>query len=676
MRHGHRLCPGVRPGWASGRAGIGVRTLVAVALALLVVAGCTSHGSSPTPDRGAAQQVATALAAALTNKDVSPVAFTGATGTEINDLFAPLVRGMGPLKPQVSAQPVVMQGSSASAALDWSWTFPGVSRPWTYQSTVELAQEGPAGSVSQWKPTWTPAIVEPRLDGSNRLSQQRRYPQRGELLGAAGASIVTERPVVRIGIDKARIKAGQQAASARRLAKLVRIGPDGYVQRVTSAGREAFVEAITFRAQDPARPTDRAVAAIPGAIRSEGEAMLAPDRDFARALIGTVGEATAQSVQDSRGAVVAGDEVGLSGLQLRYDARLRGTPGVSVQAVPLNPPGSSASPDPVPNASAAPTSAAGSASTLFTVRPVNGQDLTTTLAVDLQKLAEKTLTTTRPASALVAVQPSTGSILAAANGPGANGQALATTGRIAPGSTFKVASALALLRAGLTPSSRVSCPKTVQVGGRTYKNYRDYPGDQLGTITLQTAIAQSCNTAFVGQRNKLRPGDLAAAAASLGLGTDYDVGFPSFFGSVPAGGNDNAQAEAVFGQGTVEASPMAMAAVAASVEAAHTVIPHLVEGVGPPSTATPLSTREANELRQMMRAVVTQGSGRRLAGLSGTAVIAKTGTAEYGTKAPYRTHAWMIAAHGDLAVAVYVADGDSGSGTAGPLLESFLRHAH
>jgi cell division protein FtsI/penicillin-binding protein 2 len=56
-------------------------------------------------------------------------------------------------------------------------------------------------------------------------------------------------------------------------------------------------------------------------------------------------------------------------------------------------------------------------------------------------------------------------------------------------------------------------------------------------------------------------------------------------------------------------------------------------------------------------------------------VLAKTGTAEFGTRAPLQTHAWMIAARGDLAVAVFVDVGDSGSGTAGPLLERFLRAA-
>ena len=47
--------------------------------------------------------------------------------------------------------------------------------------------------------------------------------------------------------------------------------------------------------------------------------MLAPTRDFARPIIGTVGEATKEIVDESDGAVVAGDQVGLSGLQRRYD---------------------------------------------------------------------------------------------------------------------------------------------------------------------------------------------------------------------------------------------------------------------------------------------------------------------------------------------------------------------
>jgi cell division protein FtsI/penicillin-binding protein 2 len=252
---------------------------------------------------------------------------------------------------------------------------------------------------------------------------------------------------------------------------------------------------------------------------------------------------------------------------------------------------------------------------------------------------------------------------------------MATVGRAAPGSTFKVVSALALLRAGLNPDSEVSCPNTVTVDGKEFENYDDYPGSAVGTIDLQTALAQSCNTAFIGQRDKIKGQALAEAAGSLGVGIDYDTGFASFLGSVPDDPTATGRAAALIGQGKIEASPLAMAGVVASVSEGRTVLPYLVEGSSKPTAeGKPLTAEEADQLRQMMRTVVTSGSGRVLSGVGG-AVIAKTGTAEYGPTAPYTTHAWMIAGKDDLAVAVFVQDGESGSRTAGPLLRTFLNGA-
>ena len=63
----------------------------------------------------------------------------------------------------------------------------------------------------------------------------------------------------------------------------------------------------------------------------------------------------------------------------------------------------------------------------------------------------------------------------------------------------------------------------------------------------------------------------------------------------------------------------------------------------------------------MLRGVVTGGSGSGLADVPGPPVIAKTGTAEFERDGAILTHAWMIAAQGDLAVAVFVEEGVSGS---------------
>ena len=122
------------------------------------------------------------------------------------------------------------------------------------------------------------------------------------------------RPVVRIGIDKSGVAAGALDASARRLARLVKIDPKAYAAEVAAAGPEAFVQAIVYRATDPDRPPNKAVFAIDGALPVEDDQMLAPTRDFARPIIGSVGQATKEIVDASNGAVVAGDQVGLSGL--------------------------------------------------------------------------------------------------------------------------------------------------------------------------------------------------------------------------------------------------------------------------------------------------------------------------------------------------------------------------
>jgi cell division protein FtsI/penicillin-binding protein 2 len=248
---------------------------------------------------------------------------------------------------------------------------------------------------------------------------------------------------------------------------------------------------------------------------------------------------------------------------------------------------------------------------------------------------------------------------------------------VAPGSTFKSVSSLALLRSGLTPDSVVPCTSSIVVDGKRFENYDDYPSGALGDVPLRTAIANSCNTAVISQAGKVADGDLATAAASLGLGIDHDLGFPAYFGSVEPPASETEAAADLIGQGTVLASPMAMATVIASVQAGHTVVPRLLESVdvSVPDGIAPLTATEAGQLRSLLRAVVTSGSGTGLLDLPGPPAIAKTGTAEFERDGKVLTHAWMIAAHGDLAVAVFVDVGSSGSGTAGPILEAFLRAA-
>jgi cell division protein FtsI/penicillin-binding protein 2 len=480
-------------------------------------------------------------------------------------------------------------------------------------------------------------------------------PDRGDILGARGLALVTERQVSRVGIDKPTVEASQAGASARALAKLVGIDPKEYAKRVAAAGPQAFVEAIVYRQEEVDPALVGVVKGIAGGRIIAASVPLAPTREFAAPLLGRVGEVTAEMIEESPGTYQPGDIAGTSGLQARYDDTLRGIPGLTVDAVDDQ----------------------GVRHEVFRSEPVPGQPLQLSLDLDLQVEAELLLADVAPASALVALRPSTGEILAAANGPGTGGLNLATFGQFAPGSTFKSVSTLALLRSGLTPATVVPCTARIVVDGKTFTNYDDYPSGSLGDIPLRTALANSCNTAFISQAAGLEGTDLFDAGVSLGIGLDHDLGFPAYFGSVEPSTSKTESAAQLIGQGTILASPMVMAAVIGSAQSGQLVIPRLIEGVevSSPEGAKPLEAAEAEALRSMLRSVVTDGSGRGLADVPGPPVIAKTGTAEFGTGQDLQTHAWMIAAQGDLAIAVFVQVGASGSGTAGPVLEAFLRAA-
>jgi cell division protein FtsI/penicillin-binding protein 2 len=629
------------------------RSLVCVLLVLgLAASGCGFF------DKGAeARKAAEAFASALQKGDVRSVAFTQPSAAQD---YAALAKTLG--RPaEVTVDQVTRSGNTASVRLNWSVDLGG--HTWKHQTHADLVDRG-----GTWEVAWKPSILVDSLKAGETFQVSRIRPERGSILGRDDQPIVVPRPVIRFGIDRAQVDATAAPDSARRLATVVGIGADPYVAQVTKAGPKAFVQAIVMRRDSVSNGLLGKVQAIPGARAISDHLPLAPSKSFAAAILGTVGPATKEIVDKSAGRLQAGDDAGLSGLQLRYDAQLGGTPGVKVSALPPRTEATEEQP--------------GEPRTLYQVDPIKGQDLHTTLDLRLQQRADELLAGVGPASAVVAIQPSTGAILAAASGPGSKGYNTATFGRYAPGSTFKVVSALALLRSGLTPQSPVPCTPTIVVNGKKFKNYSDYPSNRLGRISLRDALANSCNTAFISQHSRLQGTDLADAAAALGFGVDRDLGFPAYFGQVPPPASETEGAADMIGQGKVLASPMAMATVVASVAQGGAVVPRLLTAVGDqavPSpeapTDHPLTAAEAGRLQAMMRAVVAEGSGAVLQPLQPPAVIAKTGTAEYGDTPPLPTHAWMIAAQGDLAVALFVDTGQSGSQTAGPILKAFLQAA-
>ncbi|MET7823096.1 penicillin-binding transpeptidase domain-containing protein [Streptomyces sp. NPDC005386] len=302
-----------------------------------------------------------------------------------------------------------------------------------------------------------------------------------------------------------------------------------------------------------------------------------------------------------------------------------------------------------------------------------GKAVRTTIDPKVQEAAAAALDGVKKNAALVAVDPSTGDILAAANMPSGMNRAL--EGRYPPGSTFKVVTSAALLKQGMRPSDKADCPKFAYVDGQRFENQDQFvlPAGS----TFKDAFAHSCNTFFVGARGKLSDAALHDTAEAFGIGGTWDAGTATYDGSVPVADGDNDKAASTIGQARTQASPLVMASIAATVKEGAFKQPVLVPDAVKKRYEAParLEPGVVGSLRDMMRATVTDGAGWALKSLPGEP-HAKTGTAEFGNDSPPRTHAWMIGYQGDreLAWSVLLEDGGSGGSDAGPIAAKFLKN--
>jgi len=302
------------------------------------------------------------------------------------------------------------------------------------------------------------------------------------------------------------------------------------------------------------------------------------------------------------------------------------------------------------------------------IAPDTVPNLATTIDAKAEAAA-RTAVVMHPSSSMVAIQPSTGNIVALANNAGDNDFAL--TAQVAPGSTMKVITSAALISSGVvSASSAVGCPAAYTVQGITYHN--DNNESEPASTPFVTDFAQSCNNAFSTQWQHLSGGGLTRTAkAYFGLNQDWNIGAGvsgSYF-HAPANASGSELAQEAFGQGQLTAAPLAMASVAATVDTGTFKQPILLTGTSQ-VTATALPASTDAQLKQMMRAVVTSGTAASIG--FGSGVYAKTGTAD--VQGQQQPNSWLIAFDPakDVAVACLVVNAGHGAQFAGPEVKAFL----
>ncbi|MEM9133600.1 MAG: penicillin-binding transpeptidase domain-containing protein [Actinomycetota bacterium] len=613
-------------------------------------------------DEAAAEAAATAFAAALTTGDVTTVEYASTTGAEAAADFATTTDGLAPFTLQVESGTVSMTESGlARVPLTVTWNFPETS-PWVTETTVAVQELG-----GRWLVRWDVSALESSLLRGDRLQRTRIPSARAELLGRDGSVLVSEASFVRIGIRPSRVDDLPTLVS--QLQALLPIDPDDLAARVTAADPDDFVE-VTALPRAEYEAIREQVFPLPGTVFREEIRPVAGSSELARALLGSSGEVTAEILEENPGLFAAGDFAGLSGLQREYNAELTGLPGarISVFRAPFDP-SSTTTGTGLTTTSALrdPTLA----EELATVEPTPGQQVITTIDPAIQAAAEAALSTRTETSALVAIEVSTGEVVAVANSGPNSTVNFAMTGQYPPGSIFKMVTAYAAMERGLGAEQSIDCPQTITIQGRPFGNAG---GSAFGVIPLRTAFAVSCNTAFINASSGFGPTVLTDTSALFGIGDDTPVGAPVFSGFVPETPSGQELAEVSFGQGQILMSPFSAAVMAATAAGGVYRSPRLVTAPSPgEQQVIQLSPGPAADLQSIMRSVVTNGTGTALLGVPGAPVAGKSGSAQFDdTDGVVRAHAWFVGFQGNIAFAVLVERGEAGGGVAGPVAANFL----
>jgi penicillin-binding protein 2 len=396
------------------------------------------------------------------------------------------------------------------------------------------------------------------------------------------------------------------------------------------------------------------------------------------------------------------DKIGFSGLERSYEEELRGEKGARYELV--NPLGMlmgkyNEGKSDIPS--------------------VKGNDLYLTIDAHLQQLAENLLRATGRSGAVVAIDPSTGGVLALCSEPDfdldiLNGKTRkkewaeialspekplfnrAIQAVYPPGSTYKMVLAIAGLEEGvIKPENTILCTGGWNFGGRVF---HCHGGHAHGIVNLKKAIVESCNIYFYQLMLKVGLDTWDKYGKMFGFGQQEGIDLPGERrGLLPTTEYYNRRygegrwtrgylVSLGIGQGELGATPLQLANYAATIANNGTWHePHLVRGyrdtrtgiyvpIDHASRTLPVSKQTFGIIKEAMQGVVMQGTGT-LAQVPGITVAGKTGTAQN----PHgKDHAWFICfapvENPKIAIAVLVENAGFGGSISAPIAREMMNY--
>jgi penicillin-binding protein 2 len=437
-----------------------------------------------------------------------------------------------------------------------------------------------------------------RLAEENQFNTRVITPLRGEIVDRFGASLASNRQNFRLLFIPD--EAGEIEPALDRIGEFLTITPEKRAKLLREIRRTqgfAPVEIENNLEWEQFSKVNYELPYLPGAHPEVGDSRNYPLGNATAFVIGYVGAVTdkdlASKDNDNQHLLLRqpGFKVGREGLERTYEHELRGVAGTMDVKV---------------NAHGRVIAEIEESTT----PPVQGETLGLTIDADLQMAAMKVLEG-ESASAVV-IDTETGDILVLASTPAFDPNIFTKGipnalwkelnespykpllnkplgGIYPPGSTFKMVSAVAAMRAGVSPSFKVRCNGKFWYGNRFFHCWKK---EGHGTVDMKNSLKLSCDTFYYTVATQLDIDLLADTARKFGLDQTFELGIPGqhagvipdrawkkrYYRSSPENQTwfPGETLSAIIGQGSVSTTPLQLAVMAARLATGREIRPRIV----------------------------------------------------------------------------------------------------
>ena len=536
-----------------------------------------------------------------------------------------------------------------------------------------------------------------------------QFPDRGPILDRNGQILVQNSLVYDISVTPKDVK----PFDTLEFCKLIGIDKAEFDKRLLKAEKYSHVLQSPFEQQLSPQlyaSLQERLSEFPGFTVDPHPVRTYPDSTAAQ-FLGYISEVKDVDIKNSGGYYRPGDYIGSTGVEKAYENVLRGQRGVKNMMVDSRG-----------------IQKGSYANGAYDTVAVPGERLTSSLEINIQKLGEKLMQ--NKVGSIVAIEPSTGEILAFVSSPTYDPNLMVGRERgnnaaklyndpyspflvrpiqayYRPGSSFKPLSALIALQAGIiTPETTYNCPGYYWAGNRKISCYNH---EAHGTVNLSSAVAVSCNGYFsmVFERimNAAGRKDILPAfsswrenVAKFGLGRKLGLDMPNEKrGNLPTAQNydkmynrggwrSSTIIPLAIGQGELDATPLQLANIECTIaNHGYYYLPHLIKSIGTRNVVRPEDTVKHNvgisgqyfePVIDGMQAVVDHGTAAA-SKIPGIVMCGKTGTADNTHGKPNSVFvAFAPRDHPRIAITVVVENGGQGANWAAPiasyLVEKYL----